>query len=82
MPQNISTATGYPTDYEVGVPVESEFAEVIKAFAAYHYGPDYTGSGAKAGMEKIIADIYTALAAHAAGAHSEGQFNVLFLGGM
>jgi len=84
MPQNISDATGYPTTYEVGVPLPSEFAEIINAFAAYHYGPNYTGSGAKAGMEKIIADIYAALVAHSLTPHStDSSFTqTFFIGGM
>lgn len=50
--QSISTASGYATAYDAGVPLQSDPADIVQAFQEYHYGPGYTGSGSPtSGME-------------------------------
>lgn len=51
MPQNISDYTGFTTDYDAGVPTDSDDADIAKAIQRYHYGATYEGIGAPDGIE-------------------------------
>lgn len=51
MPQNISDYTGFTTDYDAGVPTDSDDADIAKAIQRYHYGATYEGVGAPDGIE-------------------------------
>lgn len=51
MAQNISETNGFTTNFDVGVPSQTDSANIIQAFTEYHYGPDYDGSGTAGGIE-------------------------------
>lgn len=65
MAQNISDTNSFTTNYEVGVPEQTDPANIIQAFTEYHYGPDYDGTGSVGGMEKHLGDIESDLSTHA-----------------
>lgn len=65
MAQNISNTNSFTTNYEVGVPEQTDPANIIQAFTEYHYGPDYTGTGSVGGMEKHLSDISSDITTHA-----------------
>lgn len=44
MSQSLSAAMNYPgTNYDAGVPSQTDLANIVEAFADYHYGPDFSG---------------------------------------
>lgn len=49
--QNISTATGYSTTHEAGVPLQTDPANIVRAFTEYHYGANYTGGAKTSGID-------------------------------
>lgn len=49
--QNISTATGYTTTHEAGVPLQTDPANIVRAFTEYHYGANYTGGAKTSGID-------------------------------
>lgn len=51
MAQNISNTNAFTTNFDVGVPEQTDEADIIQAFAEYHYGPNYSGVGSPGGME-------------------------------
>lgn len=51
MAQNISDTNAFTTQFDVGVPSQTDPANIIQAFTEYHYGPNYTGVGDPAGIE-------------------------------
>ena len=51
MAQDISDTNSFTTNYEVGVPLQTDVANIVQAFTEYHYGADYDGTGSPAGME-------------------------------
>lgn len=65
MAQNISETNAFTTNYDVGVPEQTDPANIIQAFTEYHYGPDYDGTGAAGGMEGHLAGLATDLTTHA-----------------
>lgn len=68
MAQNISETNAFTTNYDVGVPEQTDPANIIQAFTEYHYGPDYDGTGAAGGMEGHLAGLATDLTTHASAA--------------
>lgn len=80
MAQNISDTNSFTTNYEVGVPEQTDVANIIQAFTEYHYGPNYDGTGDPAGMEGHLAGIESDLSTHASattGVHGVGAGNVV-----
>lgn len=80
MAQNISETNAFTTNYDVGVPEQTDPANIIQAFTEYHYGPDYDGTGAAGGMEGHLADIASDITTHAAastGVHGVGAGSVV-----
>ena len=65
MAQNISETNAFTTNYDVGVPEQTDPANIIQAFTEYHYGPDYDGTGVAGGMEGHLAGLATDLTTHA-----------------
>jgi len=65
MAQNISDTNNFTTNYEVGVPEQTDVANIIQAFTEYHYGADYDGNGDPGGMEGHLAGIEQDLSTHA-----------------
>lgn len=65
MAQNISETNSFTTNYDVGVPEQTDPANIIQAFAEYHYGPDYNGTGDPGGMEGHLAGLSSDITTHA-----------------
>jgi hypothetical protein len=65
MAQNISDTNNFTTNYDVGVPEQTDVANIIQAFTEYHYGADYDGNGDPGGMEGHLAGIEQDLSTHA-----------------
>lgn len=51
MAQNISETNAFTTNFEVGVPEQTDEADIVQAFTEYHYGPNYNGIGSPGGIE-------------------------------
>lgn len=65
MAQNISETNSFTTTYDVGVPEQTDPANIIQAFTEYHYGPDYSGTGDPGGMEGHLAGLSSDITTHA-----------------
>lgn len=65
MAQNISETNSFTTTYDVGVPEQTDPANIIQAFTEYHYGPDYNGTGDPGGMEGHLAGLSSDITTHA-----------------
>lgn len=65
MAQNISETNSFTTNYDVGVPEQTDPANIIQAFTEYHYGPDYSGTGSVGGMEGHLAGLSSDITTHA-----------------
>lgn len=65
MAQNISETNSFTTNYDVGVPEQTDPANIIQAFTEYHYGPDYNGTGDPGGMEGHLAGLSSDITTHA-----------------
>jgi hypothetical protein len=65
MAQNISDTNSFTTNYDVGVPEQTDSANIVQAFTEYHYGPNYAGTGSVGGMEKHLSDISSGITTHA-----------------
>lgn len=65
MAQNISDTNSFTTNYDVGVPEQTDSANIVQAFTEYHYGADYAGTGSVGGMEKHLSDISSDITTHA-----------------
>lgn len=59
MAQNISGTNAFTTNFNVGVPEQTDNANIIQAFTEYHYGPNYNGVGNPGGMEGHLQTITT-----------------------
>lgn len=64
MAQNISDTNSFTTNYDVGVPEQTDSANIVQAFTEYHYGPNYAGTGSVGGMEKHLSDISSGITTH------------------
>lgn len=51
MAQDISNTNAFTTNFEVGVPEQTDEANIVQAFTEYHYGPNYNGVGNAGGIE-------------------------------
>lgn len=65
MAQNISETNAFTTTYDVGVPEQTDNANIVQAFTEYHYGAAYSGTGDPGGMEGHLADIAADIVTHA-----------------
>ena len=65
MAQNISETNSFTTTYDVGVPEQTDAANIIQAFTEYHYGADYDGTGDPSGMEGHLAGLSLDITTHA-----------------
>ena len=65
MAQNISDTNAFTTTYDVGVPEQTDNANIVQAFTEYHYGAAYSGTGDPGGMEGHLADIAADIVTHA-----------------
>lgn len=56
MPDYLSNLTGGSPNFDFGVPSLDDDANIINAFAAYHYGPNYDGvdPSSLGGVEKVF----------------------------
>lgn len=80
MAQNISNTNAFTTNYDVGVPEQTDVANIIQAFTEYHYGPDYDGTGDPEGMEGHLAGLASDITTHASastGVHGVGAGSVV-----
>lgn len=80
MAQNISDTNSFTTNYEVGVPLQTDVANIVQAFTEYHYGADYDGTGSPAGMEGHLSGLASDLTTHGAattGVHGVGAGSVV-----
>ena len=80
MAQNISETNAFTTTYDVGVPEQTDPANIIQAFTEYHYGPDYDGTGDPGGMEGHLASIASDITTHASsstGVHGVGAGSIV-----
>lgn len=59
MAQNISSTNAFTTNFEVGVPEQTDEANIIQAFTEYHYGPNYNGVGSPGGIEGHLQTLTT-----------------------
>lgn len=57
MAQNISETNAFTTNFEVGVPEQTDEADIVQAFTEYHYGPNYNGIGNPGGIEGHLQDL-------------------------
>lgn len=57
MAQNISNTNAFTTNFEVGVPEQTDEANIVQAFTEYHYGPNYNGVGNPGGIEGHLQDL-------------------------
>ena len=65
MAQNISATNAFTTNYDTGVPEQTDDANIVQAFTDYHYGADYNGAGAPGGIEGHLTDIAADIVTHA-----------------
>ena len=65
MAQNISDTNAFTTTYDVGVPEQTDNANIVQAFTEYHYGADYDGTGDPGGIEGHLTDIAADIVTHA-----------------
>jgi|LakMenE18May11ns_1017448.scaffolds.fasta_scaffold9952796_7 hypothetical protein len=65
MAQNISATNAFTTNYDTGVPEQTDDANIVQAFTDYHYGTDYNGTGAPGGIEGHLTDIAADIVTHA-----------------
>lgn len=65
MAQNISETNAFTTNYDVGVPEQTDQANIIQAFTEYHYGPGYDGVGDPGGMEGHLSGLASDITTHA-----------------
>jgi hypothetical protein len=65
MAQNISATNAFTTNYDTGVPEQTDDANIVQAFTDYHYGADYNGVGAPGGIEGHLTDIAADIVTHA-----------------
>jgi hypothetical protein len=65
MAQNISATNAFTTNYDTGVPEQTDDANIVQAFTDYHYGTDYNGVGAPGGIEGHLTDIAADIVTHA-----------------
>ena len=65
MAQNISDTNAFTTTYDVGVPEQTDNANIVQAFTEYHYGAAYSGTGDPGGIEGHLADIAADIVTHA-----------------
>ena len=70
MAQNISDTNAFTTTYDVGVPEQTDNANIVQAFTEYHYGAAYDGTGDPEGMEGHLADIAADIVTHASASTS------------
>lgn len=80
MAQNISDTNSFTTNYEVGVPLQTDVANIVQAFTEYHYGADYDGTGSPAGMEGHLSGLASNLTTHGTattGVHGVGAGSVV-----
>lgn len=80
MAQNISDTNSFTTNYEVGVPLQTDVANIVQAFTEYHYGADYDGTGSPAGMEGHLSGLASDLTTHGTattGVHGVGAGSVV-----
>lgn len=80
MAQNISNTNAFTTNYDVGVPEQTDVANIIQAFTEYHYGPNYDGTGDPEGMEGHLAGLASDITTHASastGVHGVGAGSVV-----
>lgn len=57
MAQNISNTNAFTTNFDVGVPEQTDEADIVQAFTEYHYGPNYSGVGNPGGIEGHLQDL-------------------------
>ena len=65
MAQNISATNAFTTNYDTGVPEQTDDANIVQAFTDYHYGADYNGTGVPGGIEGHLTDIAADIVTHA-----------------
>lgn len=65
MAQNISATNAFTTNYDTGVPEQTDDANIVQAFTDYHYGAGYSGVGAPGGIEGHLTDISADIVTHA-----------------
>jgi len=65
MAQNISATNAFTTNYDTGVPEQTDDANIVQAFIEYHYGAGYSGAGAPGGIEGHLTDIAADIVTHA-----------------
>jgi hypothetical protein len=65
MAQNISATNAFTTNYDTGVPEQTDDANIVQAFTDYHYGAGYSGVGAPEGIEGHLTDIAADIVTHA-----------------
>jgi hypothetical protein len=65
MAQNISATNAFTTNYDTGVPEQTDDANIVQAFTDYHYGAGYSGVGAPGGIEGHLTDIAADIVTHA-----------------
>ena len=65
MAQNISATNAFTTNYDTGVPEQTDNANIVQAFTEYHYGADYDGTGFPGGIEGHLTDIAEDIVTHA-----------------
>jgi hypothetical protein len=65
MAQNISETNAFTTNYDTGVPEQTDDANIVQAFIEYHYGAGYSGAGAPGGIEGHLTDIAADIVTHA-----------------
>ena len=65
MAQNISATNAFTTNYDTGVPEQTDDANIVQAFTEYHYGAGYSGVGVPGGIEGHLTDIAADIVTHA-----------------
>lgn len=65
MAQNISETNPFTTNYDTGVPEQTDDANIVQAFIEYHYGAGYSGAGSPGGIEGHLTDIAADIVTHA-----------------
>jgi hypothetical protein len=66
MAQNISATNAFTTNYDTGVPEQTDSANIVQALTEYHYGPGYNGTGDPGGMESHLSGLAADIVTHAA----------------
>jgi hypothetical protein len=64
MAQNISETNNFSTNYDTGVPEQTDEANIVQAFIDYHYGANYNGVGSPGGIEGHLVDIAAEIVTH------------------